>query len=143
MSEAMRPIQRSMSAIRLRNQERRDGRVQVKHGAYYCSICTNHIWSEPIIVVEPDGVPEPQLSWQLCKTCHQALLIQLARSPVQSPLRVRIAMGLVAAERWPHAYATRVRDYVNDRRWIILMAVAFIVAMLIHLMIIVMIATLK
>jgi hypothetical protein len=52
-------------------------------------------------------------------------------------------MGLVASERWPHAYTTRVRQYVNDRRWIIFMAAAFITAMILHLVIIVMIAGIK
>ncbi|GCF08312.1 hypothetical protein [Dictyobacter arantiisoli] len=109
----------------------------------YCSICTNRIWSEPMNIVEPDGVPEPRLSWTLCKACYQALVVEMSRSPLQSPLRLRIAMGLVAAERWPHAYSTRVREYVSDRRWIIFMAAAFIIAMLVHLMLIVMIAGIK
>ena len=139
MSEATRLALWSRS---VRGQRRYRKRRPEQRGEHYCSICTSYIWSEPIVVVEPEGVPEPRLTWHLCKPCYQELQIQLARSPVHSPLRVRIAMGLVAAERWPHAYATRVRDYVNDRRWIVLMAVVFIIAMLVHLMLIVMIAAL-
>jgi hypothetical protein len=71
------------------------------------------------------------------------LQAQLQKSPLQSPLRVRIAIGLVAAERWPHAYTTRIRDYINDRRMIVFIAVTLIVAMLLHLMMIVIIATIK
>src|ERR1700738_1880332 len=99
----------------------------------HCSVCTNRIWFDSIRMVEPEGVPEPRLSWILCKPCHTALRAELDRSPVRSPLRLRISMGLVAAERCPHAYTTRVREYVNDRRWIIFMAVAFITAMILHL----------
>jgi len=65
---------------------------------------------------------------------------ELRRSPVRSPLRLRIAMGLVASERWPQAYSTRARLFVSDRRWIVFIAVSFIVAMLVHLVLIVMIA---
>ncbi|BCL82715.1 hypothetical protein ccbrp13_51800 [Ktedonobacteria bacterium brp13] len=143
MSEAMRPLPHGVPVTGLQDPTGRDGRGRVRHSALYCSVCTRHIWSEAVTVIEPEGVPEPRLSWQLCKACNQALLAQLERSPIQSPLRVRIAIGLVAAERWPHGYTTRVRDYVNDRRWIVFMAAAFIIAMVIHLMIIVMIATLK
>lgn len=94
-------------------------------------------------MTEPVGVPEPRLSWTLCKQCHQALLQEMERSPVLSPLRLRIAIGIIAAERWPHAYSTRVRDYISDRRWIVFMAAAFITAMILHLFIIVMIALIR
>jgi hypothetical protein len=113
------------------------------HTPLHCSICTNRIWFDAADVSEPEGVPEPRLSWVLCKVCHQILQAQMQQSPVHSPLRLRIAMGLVASERWPHAYSTRVREYVNDRRWIIFMAAAFIIAMLVHLALIVMIAGIK
>jgi hypothetical protein len=109
----------------------------------YCAVCTSRIWFDPADVSEPDDVPEPRLSWTLCKACYQALQEQLQKSPVHSPLRLRIAMGLVASERWPHGYSTRVREYVNDRRWILFMAAAFLIAMLVHLALIVIIAGIK
>src|SRR5689334_3487373 len=105
-----------------------------------CSICTRRIWFEPTRLIEPEGVPTPRLSWVLCKECYQVLLKEMERSPILSPLRLRIAVGLVAAERWPLAYSNRMRTYMSDRRWIVFMAVGFIVAMLLHLAIIVMIA---
>jgi len=108
-----------------------------------CSICTNHIWFESVYLVEPEEVPDPRLSWVLCKSCYRALLDEMSRSPVRSPLRLRIAMGLVAAERWPHAYSSRMRAYLSDRRWIVFLAVGFFVAMLLHLVLIVMVAGLK
>jgi hypothetical protein len=94
-------------------------------------------------MTEPAGVPEPRLSWTLCKQCHQVVMQEMDRSPVLSPLRLRIAMGIVAAERWPYAYSTRVREYISDRRWIVFMAAAFMIAMILHLFIIVMIAFLR
>jgi hypothetical protein len=111
-----------------------------RRGAMHCSICNRRIWFDPIQVVEPEGVPEPRLSWMLCKHCYEMLLVQMRCSPVRSPLRLRIAIGLVASERWPEAYSTRIREYIIDRRWIVFIAAGCIAAMIIHLIIIVMIA---
>jgi hypothetical protein len=108
-----------------------------------CSICTRRIWFDPACLTEPEGVPEPRLSWMLCKRCYQMLSNEMQRSPVLSPLRLRIAMGMVASEYWPHAYPTRMRAYISDRKWIVFIAVSFIIAMLLHLALIVMIALLK
>ncbi|WP_201367149.1 hypothetical protein [Dictyobacter formicarum] len=120
-----------------------DTRKRRSRAPQYCSICTARIWFEPIEMVEPEGVPEPRLSWVLCKACHQSLQKEMTRSPVRSPLRLRIAMGIVAAERWPHAYSTRVREYINDRRLVLFIAIGLVVAMVLHLILIVMIAGLK
>lgn len=127
-------------AVAIQNSDTRKRRGRV---ARYCSVCTNQIWRDPIELVEPEGVPEPRLSWVLCTQCHRALLKEMDRSPVLSPLRLRIAIGLIAAERWPHAYSTRVREYISDRRWIVFMAAAFITAMILHLLLIVMIAAIR
>lgn len=80
----------------------------------HCSICTGFIWFAPIALREPPGAPEPRRSWILCKSCHEALLVEMRRSPVHSPLRLRIAMGLVAAERSPSAY--NISSHVRDQR---------------------------
>ena len=71
-----------------------------------CSICTGLIWFHPIALKEPDEAPEPRREWMLCKACHQALLVEMNRSSIRSPVRLRIAIGLVAAERSPRAYPT-------------------------------------
>lgn len=134
MKEAMR---RSGSVVAVRREGSRKLRRRM---ATSCSVCTNRIWFSPIRVVEPEGVPEPRLSWTLCKRCYQALLVEMRRSPVRSPLRLRIAMGMVASELWPLAYSTRVRAYVSDRKWIVFIALGFIVAMIVHLALIVMVA---
>jgi hypothetical protein len=104
-----------------------------------CSICTNHTWFEPVHLMEPEGVPEPRLSWVLCQDCYQALVVEMRRSPVRSPLRLRVAIGLVASERWPQSYSSS-RSTRSDRKWILFIAWGFVVAMILHLALIVMIA---
>lgn len=109
----------------------------------FCSVCDNRIWFGPIHISEPEGVPEPRLSWVLCKECHGALLAEVRGSPVRSPLRLRIAMGLIASERWPHAYPTPARQYLSDHRWIVFIGLGIFIAMLLHLVLIVLIAGFK
>ncbi len=111
-----------------------------RRGVTRCSVCTSRIFLHPVRLMEPQGVPEPRLSWTLCKACYHALTEEIRCSPIKSPLRLRIAMGLVASERWPQAYPTQVRTYISDRKWIIFIAVGFIIAMIIHLALIVAIA---
>ena len=120
--------------------QQQNSRRPKKRTSVECSICTSHIWFESIPLFEPEGVPEPRRSWTLCKSCHRALLAELRRSPIRSPLRLRIAMGLVAAERAPMAYP-RSNSFMNDKRWILVMAWGFGIAMLLHLVLIVMIAS--
>ncbi len=109
----------------------------------FCSVCDNRIWFGPIYIREPEGVPEPRLSWVLCKECHGAFLDEVRRSPVRSPLRTRVAMGLIASERWPHAYRSPARQYLSDHRWVVFIALGIFIAMILHLILIVMIAGLK
>lgn len=104
-----------------------------------CSICKSGIWLSPIELKEPLGTPEPRRSWVLCKSCHAALLVEIRRSPIRTPLRLRIALGLVAAERSPVAYGTS--THVRDQRRIIGIAVILFLAMILHLTIIVALAT--
>ena len=111
-----------------------------KQNVVRCSICEVRLWHNFIPLKEPDSVPAPRQEWTLCKRCHQELLEQLRLSPVRSPLRLRIAIGLVAAERSPYTYAPR-RKPMSDRSWIIIMAWGFGIAMLLHLLLIVMLAS--
>jgi hypothetical protein len=98
------------------------------------------MWNNSVPLTEPEDVPEPRQEWTLCKRCHQALLVRLRLSPVRTPLRLRIAIGLVAAERSPYTYAPT-RKPLSDRSWIIIMAWGFAIAMVLHLILIVMLAT--
>jgi hypothetical protein len=74
------------------------------------------IWLRPIALQEPIGVPEPRNEWVLCKPCHAALRMEMDRSSILSPTRLRIAMGLVAAERSPTAYRTPMREQQEFQR---------------------------
>ncbi|GAC1392282.1 MAG: hypothetical protein NVS4B11_12530 [Ktedonobacteraceae bacterium] len=122
---------------------RRDGsRRQRRRVVTHCSICNGRVWFQPLRITEPEGVLEPRLTWTLCKPCYRALIAEMRISPVRSPLRLRVAVGIVASERWPQAYTTRVRTYLADRRLIVFVAVGLIFTMLVHLTLLVAIAAL-
>ena len=106
-----------------------------------CSICHGRLRGDAVPITEPEGVPEPRRSWILCRDCYQALVIEMRRSPVRTPTRLRVAMGMVAAERWPGSYSNTPRPIFHDRRKIMFIIWTFIIAMLFHLALIVAIAT--
>ena len=133
----MRDIIRGDPTVSLQRDKPRQSR---KRAITRCSICKRRTWYYCIPLIEPEGVPDPRQEWTLCKRCHQELLVQLRLSPVRTPLRLRIAIGLVAAERSPYAYAPT-RKPLTDRAWIIILAWGFGIAMVLHLILIVMLAT--
>jgi hypothetical protein len=103
-----------------------------------CSICTSFIWFHSIALTEPTGAPEPRHEWVLCKPCHEALLLEMQRSSIRSPARLRIAMGLVAAERSPTAYNTTThmreqREFAWGMRLLVLFALLHLVIFVILL----------
>ncbi|MFL5659791.1 MAG: hypothetical protein ACJ8BW_00400 [Ktedonobacteraceae bacterium] len=82
-------------------------------------------------------MPEPRQEWLLCKPCHEALLVEMSRSSIRSPVRLRIAMGLVAAERSPKAYtmSTPTREqweFQRELAWFVRFMILFT---LLHLVI--------
>ncbi|MBO0789899.1 MAG: hypothetical protein J2P36_02985 [Ktedonobacteraceae bacterium] len=101
-----------------------------------CAVCMNHVWFDSVHLTEPPGVPEPRESWVLCRDCYEAIEKEVRRSPVASSLRTRIAVGIVASERSPMAYPTRLKSYIYDRRWIVFIAAGCIIAMILHLLLI-------
>jgi hypothetical protein len=103
-----------------------------------CAICRKRVWVGALTLQEPVEAPEPRQSWLLCKLCHAAVLAELERSPLRSPVRVRVAVGLVAAERWPRA--KRADGEREDRVWVAFLYWGFAGAMLLHLIIIVLLA---
>src|SRR5205814_4125577 len=111
---------------------RESARRAKNHTSKRCSICSGRLKSGSVPLMEPEGVPEPRRSWVLCNDCYQALLIEMRRSPVRSPLRLRIAMGLVAAERWPQSYSSSFY-MLGDHQRILFIVWAFILAMIFHL----------
>ena len=68
-----------------------------------CAICADYLW-RPIVLKEPLEAPEPRHEWILCSYCLKALLNQMRRTRLSSPVRLRVAIGLIAAERSPYAY---------------------------------------
>ncbi|HEY0757117.1 MAG TPA: hypothetical protein VGD98_24400 [Ktedonobacteraceae bacterium] len=103
------------------------------HRPTRCSICKSRIWFYPIALREPVGAPEPRRIWELCKACHGALLVEMRRSPVRAPTRLRIAMGLVAAERSPEAY--NISSHIREQReFAVIMWLLFLFGLL-HLVI--------
>jgi hypothetical protein len=63
----------------------------------------------------------------------------MRRSPVRSPLRLRIAMGLVASERSPRAY--NLSSHIRDQRRFIWIAWIIIIFAFLHLILFVMLAS--
>ncbi len=93
-----------------------------------CSICTSFIWFHPITLKETIGAPEPRYEWVLCKACHKALLVEMRRFSIRSPARLRIAVGLVAAERSPKAYTSSThaqRTFQREFTWFVRFLILF------------------
>ena len=95
-----------------------------------CSICTHFILFHSIALKEPIDAPEPRHEWFLCITCHEALLVEMRRSALRSPIRLRIAVGLVAAERSPNSYKVNTptreqREFDRQFAWFVWAIVLF------------------
>jgi hypothetical protein len=105
-----------------------------------CSICQRRLGRSIHFLEETGDVPEPQLSWALCDACNTAVREQMAQSPLRSPLRLRVAVALVATERTPQARRARIGQ-MSDQHWESLLFWAFLLFMLGHLAIIVFVAS--
>jgi hypothetical protein len=81
-----------------------------------CSICEQRIPGEPIHIEEGQDVPQPPRTWLLCEACNTAVAEQLTRTPARTPLRLRIAVGIVAAERHPAHRAQAGDDWLTDKQ---------------------------
>ncbi len=105
-----------------------------------CSICFSVPRTTLFTLREPGAAPQPQQSWTLCKACYAAVRRELQRSPLHSPARVRVAVGLVAAERWPH-----LQQHVAEREerlWIMFLLCGFAGCVLVNLLVMILIARL-
>ena len=110
-------------------------------GKPHCSICQRRLRGDIVFLDETGDVPEPRQSWTLCAACDEAVHWEMERSPVQGPLRARIAVGVVAAERSPtsvHALATGLRE-IN---WLPVLLWAFGIVMVLHLFLLVWVVSL-
>jgi hypothetical protein len=95
-----------------------------------CSICRAFIWVHPIALKDPIDAPEPRHEWTLCKACHEALRVEIRRSVISSSIRLRIAIGLVAAERSPNAYPVNTKtreqqEFDREFAWFVWAIVLF------------------
>ncbi len=104
----------------------------------YCSVCTSRIWLRPIALKEPLEAPEPRQEWVLCKHCHEALQLTMRNSSIRPAMRLRVAMGLVAAERSPH-HSPRIRAEQELQREFSLMARFLFLFVALHLVVFVII----
>jgi hypothetical protein len=101
-----------------------------------CSICTSFTWFRPIVLKEPVGAPEPLQEWILCQPCHGALLTELRRSSIRPPIHLRVAVGLVAAERSPTTYySSRQQEFQREFTWLMWLLTLFAVLHLVILLI--------
>lgn len=74
-------------------------------------------------------------AWRVCENCYSAVQRELQRAELRSPARVRIAVGVVAAERrrsprysvWDERFWEQLSDHGLDRLLIWLFAIAFAV----------------
>ena len=90
-----------------------------------CAICTDYTW-RPIMLKEPLEAPEPRHEWMLCAYCFKALLNQMHRAPLSSPVRLRVAVGLIAAERSPSGYCmSEQRAFQREFSWFVWAMVLF------------------
>lgn len=105
-----------------------------------CAICRKRIWSNALILKEPAEAPEPQQEWRLCKACYAAVMAQLEQSTLRTPVRMRVVVGLVAAERWPRARTRNLGKQREDHIWIAVLGWGFVGMMLLHLVIIILLA---
>lgn len=104
-----------------------------------CTICERRLSTSIHFMEETGDVPEPRLSWVLCDECNSAVRQQLDQSPLRTPVRLRVAIGLVATERSPAARREHFGE-LSDSQWATLFFWLFPITMLVHLAIIVAVA---
>jgi len=113
--------------------------VAGRREAVRCSICTQRLGRFLFFIEETGDVTEPRQSWVLCADCNAAVHDRLEQSPVRSPMRLRVAIGLVASERTPQARRAKFGQ-LSDTAWMKLFGLLFFITMLVHLAIIVIVA---
>jgi len=83
--------------------------VQTVSASERCAICTNRTAGSMLAFHERPGQSITQLeckTWLLCADCAAAVVTEVERSALRTPLRLRIALGVVAAERRPERRLT-------------------------------------
>jgi hypothetical protein len=109
-------------------------------GSLHCEICARRLGKSLFFVEETgDDVPPPRRSWVLCRACNEAVHAQMEAAPLQSPVRLRVAVGLVATTRTPAARRARLGQ-LSDESWIKVFLWLLPITMIVHLAVIVVIA---
>jgi hypothetical protein len=106
-----------------------------------CSICARKLGQTLRFIEETNETPEPRQSWLLCADCDDAVHDQIERAPIRSPMRIRVAVGMVAAERTPAARRARFGQ-LSDPAWERLIFWSFSIALIVHLIVMVFVAAL-
>lgn len=115
------------------------GEAVSSRGHVLCDICQRRVGKTIFFVEETGDVPDERREWTLCADCNDAVHDRLEASPVRTPLRLRVAVGLVAAERTPEARRSNFGQ-LTDESWIKVFFWLFPITMIVHLLIIVAVA---
>ncbi len=83
-----------------------------------CAICLRRTSGGMFMLQEGLELAVPRQSWLLCWACTVAVIAELERSTLRTPLRIRIAVGIVAAERGLRSrHPLRLHPPVDMRFW--------------------------
>jgi hypothetical protein len=103
----------------------------------HCDVCGQAVGKHAYYREEERDLPDPRQSWTICGDCNDAVSRQLEQVTVRASQRLRVAIGVVAAERAAprddEAQATeRERDQLADRRTERLLIAIFLVFFAVH-----------
>jgi len=96
-----------------------------------CSICVSKLRGEGYYLEEEPDVEAPRQCWMLCAGCQTLVQDQMNRVMLQTPMRTRVAVGMVAAECAPTADA-EILDQEDSRGLDRLVFWTAIVAFVVH-----------
>lgn len=106
-----------------------------------CGICERRLRGTICYIEETGAVADAPQSWLLCADCNEAVREQIDQSPVQSPLRIRVAVGLVATERTPAARRAHFGQ-LTDITWERFIFWSFVAGMAAHFAVMIFVASL-
>lgn len=109
-------------------------------GSVECSICHRRLKGTVRYVEETGDVPGPRQSWTFCAACDEAVRNEVESSPVRTAVRLRVAVGVVAAVRTPMARRLRWGASLTDEQWLRILMWGFIVGFIVHTLVMILIA---
>lgn len=85
-------------------------------------------------VEESGDQHEPSRSWLLCTQCHDVVQQEIKRADLQTPLRLSVAIGVVASDHASRQRADRLRfwDHLDDRSLERLLLGSFMAVFVVH-----------